>query len=87
MALFSLSQKHQGPIIGLRVEKLPVACFGGRPSRKQNFAFRITEGSKLEPACSILANGSFFNRQSGYGNRMLTFTLVYCSRLCGHSIH
>jgi hypothetical protein len=50
----------------LRVEKVPVARFGGRSSLERNLTFRITEGSKLEPACSISANAPFFNRQAHY---------------------
>ncbi|SRR6266511_5179820 len=48
------------------VEKLPVACFGGRSSRKRDFTFRITEGSSPEPTCPVSVNAPFFNRQARY---------------------
>ncbi len=50
----------------LRVEKVLVACFVGRSSVMRNFVFRITEGSKLEPACSISVDAPFFNTQVRY---------------------
>ena len=47
----------------LRVEKVLVACSVGPSSVMRNFAFRITEGSKLELACSISVDAPFFNTQ------------------------